>query len=170
MLTFLYLRLQEIKGNKEPFGGVHVILVGDLFQLRPVGDVWIFENSNYDYSSLATNLWQTHFTMFKLTEIMRQKEDAQFAELLNRIREGKHTETDLRLLKTRTISSENACYQTLKNELHLFPCNAAVDAHNTDIYNAAKTQKVEVKCIDVVLGEDTNKVKSSLLDQLKGRK
>ena len=31
-------------------------------------------------------------------------------------------------------------------------------------------KKVEVKCIDVVLGEDTNKVKSALLDQLKGKK
>ena len=170
MLTFLFLRLQEIKGNKEPFGGVHVILVGDLFQLRPVGDVWIFENSSNDYSSLAPNLWQAYFNMFELTEIMRQKDDAQFAELLNRIREGKHTDQDLRLLKTRTISSESARYQTLKNELHLFPCNAAVDAHNTDIYNGSTTEKVEVKCIDVVLGEDTNKVKSALLDQLKGKK
>ena len=40
--------------------------------------------------------------MFELTEIMRQKDDAQFAELLNRIREGKHTEEDLSLLKTRS--------------------------------------------------------------------
>ena len=31
MLNFLCLRLQEIKCNKEPFGGVHFILVGDLF-------------------------------------------------------------------------------------------------------------------------------------------
>ena len=45
MLSFLYLRLQEIKCNKEPFGGVHVILVGDLYQLRPVGDAWIFAGS-----------------------------------------------------------------------------------------------------------------------------
>ena len=42
MLNYLCLRLQEIKGNREPFGGVHVLLVGDLFQLRPVGDSWIF--------------------------------------------------------------------------------------------------------------------------------
>ena len=89
MLSFIYLRLQEIKCNKEPFGGVHVILVGDLYQLRPVGDAWIFAGNCSDYSSLAPNLWQTHFTMFELTEIMRQKDDSSFAELLNRIREGK---------------------------------------------------------------------------------
>ena len=170
MLSFLYLRLQEIKCNKEPFGGIHVILVGDLFQLRPVGDAWIFANNRNEYASLAPNLWQTYFTMFELTEIMRQKDDAPFAQLLNRIREGKHTEEDLDLLKTRTIHSVNPNYQTLKNELHLFPCNAAVDAHNTNIYNSATTKKVEVKCFDAVLGEDTNKVKSYLLDQLRGKK
>ena len=142
MLNFLYQRLQEIKGNKEPFGGVHVILVGDLFQLRPVGDAWIFANNSNDYSSLAPNLWQSHFTMFELTEIMRQKDDASFAELLNRIREGKHTDEDMRVLKTRATTSEDASYQSLKNELHLFPCNAAVDAHNTNIFNCTTTEKV----------------------------
>ena len=83
MLNFLYLRLQEIKCNKKHFGGIHVILVGDLYQLRPVGDGWIFANASCDYTPLAPNLWQTHFTMFELTEIMRQKDDAMFAELLN---------------------------------------------------------------------------------------
>ena len=170
MLNFLYLRLQEIKGNKEPFGGVHVILVGDLFQLRPVGDAWIFANNSNDYSSLAPNLWQSHFTMFELTEIMRQRDDASFAELLNRIREGKHTDEDIRVLKTRAITAEDESYQRIKNELHLFPCNAAVDAHNTNIYNSTTTEKVEVKCVDAVLGEDSSEVKSMLLTQLKGKK
>ena len=170
MLNFLYLRLQEIKGSKEPFGGIHVILVGDLFQLRPVGDAWIFANNSNDYSSLAPNLWQLHFTMFELTEIMRQKDDAPFAELLNRIREGKHTDEDMRVLKNRAITSEDASYQTLKNELHLFPCNAAVDAHNTNIFNGTTTEKVEVRCVDAVLGEDSSEVKSMLLSQLKGKK
>ena len=71
MLNFLNLRLQEVKGNKMPFGGVNVILVGDLFQLRPVGDSWIFSNNSCDYTPLAPNLWKEHFTMYELTEIMR---------------------------------------------------------------------------------------------------
>ena len=56
ILNFLCLRLQEIKGNNKPLGGVHFIFVGDLFQLRPVGDVWIFANNNNDCSSLAPYL------------------------------------------------------------------------------------------------------------------
>ena len=30
-----------------------------------------------------------------------------------------------------------------KYELHLFLCNATVDAHNTNIYNSTPTEKVE---------------------------
>ena len=170
MLNYLFLRLQEIKGNREPFGGVHVILVGDLYQLRPVADGWIFANNSGDYASLAPNLWQTYFTVFELTEIMRQKDDAPFAELLNRIREGKHTDGDMKTLQSRTVSSESTEYASLRNELHLFPCNSSVDAHNKDVYYRSTSQKAEISCSDTVLGEDSNEVKEKILGQLKGKK
>jgi len=90
MFNFLNLRLQQIMGTKEPFGGVSLITVGDLFQLKPVFDKWIFENSQNDYGDLASNIWTEYFNLFELTEIMRQKDDKEFAELLNRLREGRH--------------------------------------------------------------------------------
>ena len=91
MLNFIFNRLQEIKGDyNKPFGGVHVILVGDLFQLRPDMDDWIFKDYKKGYESLGINLWKEFFTMFEHTEIMRQKDDKRFADLLNRVREGKH--------------------------------------------------------------------------------
>ncbi len=43
-------------------------------------------NLTIDYGSLATNLWKTYFTMFELTEVMRQKNDQPYAELLNCVR------------------------------------------------------------------------------------
>ena len=61
MLNFLDLRLQQIMGTKEPFGGLSIITVGDLLQLKPVFDHWIFENSKDGYTALATNLWQQYF-------------------------------------------------------------------------------------------------------------
>ena len=170
MLNFLYFRLQEIKGNKDHFGGVHILLVGDLFQLRPVGDGWIFVNTSSDYSSLGPNLWRTHFKMFELTEIMRQKDDSTFAQLLNRIREGNQTETDLAVLEARSVKADTSHYQSLKHELHLFPSNAAVDSHNSNMFESAVTEKAEIKCFDSVLGEDSVEVKQRLLNQLKGKK
>ena len=37
-------RLKDIKGSKEDFGGVSIIAIGDLFQLQPVMDGYIFKD------------------------------------------------------------------------------------------------------------------------------
>ena len=34
-------RLKDIKGSPLPFGGVSIVAIGDLFQLKPVIDGWI---------------------------------------------------------------------------------------------------------------------------------
>ena len=88
MFNFLNLRLQQIMGTNEPFGGISLVTVGDLFQLKPVFDKWIFENSQSGCNEFATNIWTEYFTLFELTKIMRQKDDKEFAQLLNRLREG----------------------------------------------------------------------------------
>lgn len=107
MFNFLKLRLQEIMGSTKLFGGISVITVGDLFQLKPVFDKWIFENCQTAYSALATNIWNENFTIFELTEIMRQKDDKQFAELLNCLREGNHSENDIAILKQRVVNEKH---------------------------------------------------------------
>lgn len=43
MFNFLNLLLQQIMANKSPFGNLSLITVGDLFELKPVFDKWIFE-------------------------------------------------------------------------------------------------------------------------------
>lgn len=90
MFNFINLRLQEIKGCWKPFGGVSVIVFGDLCKLKPVMDSWIFTIPRVGIESIGANLWQDHFTIFELEEIMRQKDDKSFAQLLNRLREGNH--------------------------------------------------------------------------------
>ena len=37
-------RLKDIKGSKEDFGDVGIIAIGDLFQLEPVMDRYIFKD------------------------------------------------------------------------------------------------------------------------------
>jgi len=71
-------------GTRTPFGGISLITVGDLFQLKPVFDKWIFENSQSGYNEFPT----------ELTQIMRRKDAKELAELPNCLREGNHSEHD----------------------------------------------------------------------------
>jgi ATP-dependent DNA helicase PIF1 len=85
--SFINLRLQEIMGNQQIFDGIHFLAVGDLFQLQPVCDRWIFSGENH----IDPGIWGNYFRIYELTEIMRQKGDQRFVELLNRMREGLQT-------------------------------------------------------------------------------
>lgn len=68
MFNFINLRLQEVFATEQPFGGVSIVAIGDLFQLKPVFDNWIFQQLNDGYGPLATNLWQDYFKNFELTD------------------------------------------------------------------------------------------------------
>ncbi len=125
MLSFIHLRLQEIMGCYDKlFGGLNVIVFGDLFQLRPVMDGWIFEEldmpSQNDKSKkckqkrkltsasvLAPNIWKENFKCFELTQVMRQKDDKVFCDILNRMREGNHTKKDIEIIKQNCELKEN---------------------------------------------------------------
>ena len=93
-LSFIDTRLQQLTGTKAVVGGLSVIAVGDLYQLKPVGDKLICLDLEMGASSLARNLWKELFTMYELVDILRQKDDLDFACLLNRIRLNERTEED----------------------------------------------------------------------------
>ncbi|XP_078342943.1 uncharacterized protein LOC144628684 [Oculina patagonica] len=167
MFTFLNLRLQQIMGTEKLFGGVNLVTVGDLFQLKPVFDKWIFENSTDSYSALATNIWQEHFKMFELSEIMRQKDDKEFAELLNRLREGKHTKQDVEVLKRRILKvkpTDSSDYPV--DVTHLFSTNKAVDNHNIEIFNNSKNPKAHISAIDVIIGDLSDELKEKMKQKI----
>ena len=133
-LHFVNERMKEIKGSEEPFGGCHVLCVGDLFQLQPVVDGWIFEglfSKNDSLRALAPNIWEQHFKLFELTTIMRQKESKTFAELLNRLREGKQTDNDIIFIKSRVLANDfrHPTYPHFQ-VTHLFNTNKLVEEFN----------------------------------------
>ena len=93
-------------GSNKVFGGVSLIAVGDLFQLKPVFDGWVFDDLRDDYGPLAINLWKEHFQYFCLSGIMRQKEDTKYAEILNRLRIESQTAEDIETLKSREMTED----------------------------------------------------------------
>ena len=129
-------RLKDIKGSKDDFGGVSIVAIGDLLQLESVMDTYIFKNlDNSEYAILAPNKWQDYFSTFELLEIMRQRESKVFAEILNRLREGKHTKDDILKLKERLIN-ENSSKDPM-DVPHLFIQNQKVNEFNKRVHNAA---------------------------------
>jgi len=78
MLQAINRALQDTFGNNLPFGGFSVFVFGDLNQLKPVYDKWVFQK-NVDVT--MPDIWQL-FRLYELTEIMRQKEDKLFATAL----------------------------------------------------------------------------------------
>lgn len=59
--------------NGDPFGGVSILAVGDLFQLPPGAQRPVHALPTDELAALYGSLWQNHFKMLELTEIERQK-------------------------------------------------------------------------------------------------
>ena len=128
-------RLKDIKGSSLSFGGVSIIGIGDLFQLGPVMDGYIFKDiSNLECGILAPNIRQELFKMFQLHEIMRQRESKQFAEMLNRLRESNHSKEDIMKFKGRILQPSSTNYPI--NAPHLFIPNAKVNEFNDRVPRA----------------------------------
>ena len=66
--------------------------------------------------------------MVELTEIMRQKSDKAFTELLNRIRTASHTEDDIKFIQSRCITTSDPNYPS--DALHIWAENTPVNEHN----------------------------------------
>ena len=154
LLNYINMRLQEIMGTSKHFGGVNVLAIGDLYQLKPVKDRSVFLSSNEDYGYLAPNVWQENFNMYELTKIMRQIDDIPFSEALNRLREDIHTLSDIELLRSREVKDSNYPLHVV----HMMFWNKDVDTHNNSIYQATNTAKAENEATDIIIGDVTFEV------------
>ena len=148
-LSFIDTRLQQLTGSKAAFGGLSVIAVGDLYQLKPVGDFLICLDLKVGASSLARNLLKELFTMYELVDIMRQKDDLAFAQLLNRLRLNEMTEEDKQVLQTRVFDRDTGDYP--KDAVHLFARNFYVKKHNDNILSQLPGEKFVIPCHDNVV-------------------
>ena len=155
-LLTIHRRLCDIMGNEDPFGGVSVLAVGDLLQLPPVGKFPIFDLPTDETAALYGSLWQNHFQMIELTDIVRQKNDQNFASLLNRVRIGKQTLEDIEILKQREIKNSSPDYPKLAP--HIFALNADKDKHNKEILHTLTCPIYTFKAMDSKRDSQTGRV------------
>jgi len=100
MLDAISQSLQIHRNSQEPFGGVHVLACGDLFQLPPIikesEERVIYEKYNSIYFFDAHSYKDMkEISYFELTESFRQEEDQKFCDLLNNIRIGRDLENTI---------------------------------------------------------------------------
>jgi len=90
--------LRRYKNRYQPFGGVQLLMIGDLQQLAPVvkDDEWAILRNYYDtcYFFSSRALKKSSFVGIELKQIFRQT-DQRFIDLLNRVRENR---IDVKLL------------------------------------------------------------------------
>ena len=113
------IRLRQIFDCNKFFGGLNVIAIGDFYQMRPVRDCYVFKNPGFSHECLAPNPWTENFEIFSLTQIMRQKEEKHFCEVLNRLRKSQCTEEDHKLFKSCIVKKDSKEYD--KKIMHIFP-------------------------------------------------
>ncbi len=122
-----FLRLHG-RDRSLPFGGVQIVLVGDMYQLPPVvtrQEQHIYGRmyeTPYFFSAQSFN--QSLFAFIELTTIFRQNE-VRFIEFLNHIRLGEVSPEILQTINARVTRQEpDTSY------IVLCPTNAAVDSIN----------------------------------------
>ena len=120
-----------------------------MYQLKPICDKLICLDLKKGASSLAQNLWKELFKTYELVDIMRQKNDLNFAHLLNRLRLNEMTEEDKTKLQTRIVDLDTGDYP--KDALHLFAENLFVNKHNDKILSQMPGEKIVVPCHDNVI-------------------
>ena len=106
-LLHIHKRLCEIFGSSEDqlFSNLSILVVGDLLQLPPIKAPQMFQpysNRFGDFFNLSSL-----FVMAELTEVMPQKGDEHFVNILNNIRTGKCSEDNVKQLRLRKIPIEN---------------------------------------------------------------
>lgn len=131
-------KLRIARNNYSPYGGVQIVLFGDLFQLAPVvkGDEGALIMRKYGTPYFFGAPSAKNFTVCGLKKVFRQT-DQYFINILNKIRTGDITQNDLDGLYTRCkyhIFSDNT-------ETYIVPTNRQVNMINNEKMRLLNTKE-----------------------------
>lgn len=112
--------LQNLRQNTEPFGGVQLVLCGDMAQLPPINADFVF----------VTDLWKSlNITTVMLTQMIRQEHGSALANMLSELRWGICSDSTLEQLQV----LKNPFFGEIQPTI-LYSKNINVDSINVDNY------------------------------------
>ena len=146
---------QKAKGSNLPFGGISIVVVGDLFQLPPVvSDNAVYEYLLKEYGGIY--FYDSHviknnidkIKLFELSKSYRQKNDARFVELLDAFREPMTDKRKVEVLK-----------ELNSRVTDTMPSDAIYIASSNEEVNKVNTKKLNELPGQVVTSEAQYKIK-----------
>lgn len=122
--------LRRYRDPLRPFGGVQLLLIGDLMQLSPVtkNDEWAMLSPHYQtpYFFSSNALRKLPYVTIELSRIYRQQDDS-FINILAKVRAGALTRADIDSLNARYIPAYNS---TERDRIRLTTHNRSANAYN----------------------------------------
>lgn len=133
MLDAIDYMLRRYRNNQQPFGGVQILFIGDMFQLPPVVQTAEWEQLKHYYPSPfffhAQVLDNYPLLYIELKKIYRQQ-DQRFIDILNRVRNNCTTSQDLQVLNQKY----NPAFRPVKGDSYVTLCthNYKIDRINNE--------------------------------------
>ncbi|KAE9524254.1 hypothetical protein AGLY_015293 [Aphis glycines] len=152
MLCMIESRLRQLKSPKEMFGGINVLLFGDLMQIPPVKGQPVFRQPRHMIP--ATHLWEL-FTLIELTQNIRQHGDTTFIDVLNALRIGELTTSHMSVLMSRASIETDGKF-SVEKAMRIYPTNKQVEAHNNKVLQYFREKMPLKNSIDTVISDDIN--------------
>ena len=150
ILDYVNEVLKQVRGINEPFGGIRVIMVGDMLQLPPVkiGETVEINGANrlIDFCFKSYAWRELNPYVINLTKVYRQQ-DKDFIETLNKIRQGECDLKSEKLLQKRNFSEST---EIDENIVKLYSVNAKADAENDRRFKALKGKAYKFYATDLI--------------------
>jgi len=125
LFDYLSNMFSKLHTDSRPFGGICVIVLGDLFQLPPVSGNYVFESS----------AWELFYPLF-LRQAKRQADDPQYYSLLEEVRFGNISESTWQLLNKKfQESSTNLSLESVLDTTHIVGYKETAEQINIQICN-----------------------------------
>ncbi len=123
-----------LRGNEAPFGGLQVVLVGDLFQLPPISP----GNAPFDFIHLSNAWAELDPRICYLTEQHRQQGNDALLSLLEAMRRGETDETHDHMLRERLDQEPGEHAVVTRLYSHNLDVDAINRRHLADLPGEAK--------------------------------
>ena len=143
LLDAVDMTLRRYRRSRRPFGGVQLLMIGDVQQLPPVVTErerpWMEQVYPSPFFFHSKALQSLPYVTIELTKVYRQQ-DAAFVELLNRVRNGQLDSGTLAALNTR-VESPQTISQSNSQAITLTTHNHQADAINRRHMEALKGER-----------------------------